>query len=72
MVKHIKFEKRKELKKELSEELMFVSWHSNRWRDWCISEEKKKEIDPMFIEKCVWVLKHLYEFLGVIFLNKMS
>ena len=50
-VKHIKFEKRKELKKELSEELMLVAWHSNRWWDWCISEEKKKEIDPMFIEE---------------------
>ena len=50
-VKHIKFEKRKELKKELSEELMLVAWHSNRWWDWCMSEEKKKEIDPMFIEE---------------------
>ena len=50
-VKHIKFEKRKELKKELSEELMLVAWHSSRWWDWCMSEEKKKEIDPMFIEE---------------------
>ena len=49
-VKHIKFEKRKELKKELSEELMPAVWHSNRWWNWCMSEDEKKEIDPMFIE----------------------
>ena len=28
---HIKFEKRKELKKELSEKLISVVWHPNRW-----------------------------------------
>ena len=58
-VKHIKFEKRKELKKELSEELMPVAWHPNRWWDWCVSEDEKKEMDPMFIEelkKCVSVV----------------
>ena len=27
------------------------AWHPNRWCDWCISEDKKKEIDPMFIEE---------------------
>ena len=30
-VKHTKFKKRKELKKDLSEELMPVGWHPNRW-----------------------------------------
>ena len=30
LASHIKFEKRKELKKELSEELMPVAWQSNR------------------------------------------
>ena len=30
---HIKFEKRKELKKELNKELMPVAWHPNRWWD---------------------------------------
>ena len=48
---HIKFEKSKELKKELSEKLLLVAWHPNRWWDWCMSEDKKKEIDPMFIEE---------------------
>ena len=48
---HIKFEKRKTLEKELNEELMSVAWHSSRWWDWCVSEDEKKEIDPIFIEE---------------------
>ena len=28
---HIKFEKRKELKKTISQELMAIVWHPNRW-----------------------------------------
>ena len=48
---HIKFRKCKELKKELSEELMSVTWHLDRWCDWCMPENEKKEIDPMFIEE---------------------
>ena len=48
---HIKFEKRKALKKELNEGLMPVAWHQIRWWDWCMSENEKKEIDPMFIEE---------------------
>ena len=43
----IKFRKRKELKIELSDELMPVAWHPDRWWDRCKSEE----IDPMFIEE---------------------
>ena len=51
--------KRKKLKKELSEELRPVAWHPSKWWDWCMSEDEKKEIDPMFIEdlvKCVSVV----------------
>ena len=29
---------------------MTVAWHSKRWWDWWVSEDEKKEIDPMFIE----------------------
>ena len=47
---HIIFRKWKEVKKELSEELMPVAWHPNRCCDWCMSGEEKK-IDPMFIEE---------------------
>ena len=39
---HIKFEKRKALKKELNEELMLVALHPNRCWDWCVSEVEKK------------------------------
>ena len=48
---HIKFEKRKALRKELNEELMSVAWDPNRWWDWCVSEDGEKEIDPMFPEE---------------------
>ena len=30
---------------------MPVAWHPDRWWDWCMSENEKKEIDPMFIEE---------------------
>ena len=30
---------------------MPVAWHPSRWWDWCVSEDEKKEIDPMFIEE---------------------
>ena len=30
---------------------MLVAWHPESWWDWCMSESKKKEIDPMFIEE---------------------
>ena len=29
---------------------MPVSWHPNRWWDWCVSEDEKKEIEPIFAE----------------------
>ena len=48
---HIKFEKRKALKKELNEELMLVAWHPRRWWNFCMSEdeeEKKKENTTKF------------------------
>ena len=34
---------------------MSVAWNSARWWDWCMSEDEKKEIDPLFtdkVEKC--------------------
>ena len=48
---HIKFEKYKELKKKISEELMPVAWRPIRWWDFCVSEDDKKEIDPIFVEE---------------------
>ena len=29
---------------------MPIAWHPNRSWNWCVSEDEKKEIDPMFIE----------------------
>ena len=29
---------------------MPVAWHPDRWWDWCISEDEKKDIDPIFME----------------------
>ena len=48
---HTKFEKGKALKKDISEELMPAALHSNRWWDWCMVEDEKKEIDPIFIKE---------------------
>ena len=36
-----RFKQGKALKKEISRELMLVVWHSARWWDWCVPEEKK-------------------------------
>ena len=47
----VKFEKHRELQKVINEELMPVAWHSERWWDFCVSEEEKKEVDPIFIEE---------------------
>ena len=49
-----KFEKHKELekkKKKLNEELMSAVWHPTRWWDWCVSEDEKMKIDPIFIKE---------------------
>ena len=37
--------------KHMNEELMLIVWHSNRWWDFCMSEDEKKRIDPMFIQE---------------------
>ena len=43
LVWHIKFRKRKELKKELSEELMPVAWHPDKLWDWYMLVVRKKK-----------------------------
>ena len=50
MAGHIKFEKRKELKKMISEELLSIAWHPNRWWDFYVSEHAKRETEPTFAE----------------------
>ena len=57
MPKHTNFEKHKARKKELNEELTPVASHQNRWWDWCVSEDEKNELDPMFIELLLSLLR---------------
>ena len=45
----LNLKKRKAFKKELNKELMPVGWHPNRWWDWRMSRNEKRETDPMFI-----------------------
>ena len=47
---NIKFEKCNELKKMISEELMLIEWHPKRWLNFCISEDEKKDCEPIFTE----------------------
>ena len=71
----------KHLKQKISEELMPIAWNPKRWWNFCISEDEKKEIEPIFIEGSLnrtsvlynmEVLKHfLYKFSCLIFLIKM-
>ena len=37
--------------KKLSEELMPIALHPKRWWNFCVSEDEKEEIDPIFIEE---------------------
>ena len=50
LVWHIIFEKRKALKKELNKEIMETRWHPKRCWNYCMSEDQKKEIEPIFTE----------------------
>ena len=36
--------------KKVSEELMPIAWHRERWWNICMSEDKKKEMKPIFTE----------------------
>ena len=46
----VNLKKRKALKKKISEELMKTAWHPKRWWNCCVSENEKKEIEPVFTE----------------------
>ena len=50
LVWHIKFEKCKTLKKKISEKLTPIAWHPRRWWNFRLSEDKKKEIEPILTE----------------------
>ena len=31
---------------------MPIAWHLKRWWNFCVSEDEKKEIEPIFTEGC--------------------
>ena len=47
---HIKSKKREALKKGISEEIMWIAWDRERWWNFCVSEDEKKDIEPIFTE----------------------
>ena len=34
----------------ISEEIIAITWHPKRWWNFCVSEDEKKEIEPIFTE----------------------
>ena len=40
--------KRKTQKAKIKEELMSVAWHPDRWWNWCVTEDEKKELEIYF------------------------
>ena len=47
---HSKFKKSKALKKKISEELMPIVWYPKRCWNFCMREDEKKAIEPIFTE----------------------
>ena len=45
---HSKFKKRKSLKEKISKKIMPIAWYCRRWWNFCMSEDEKKEIEPIF------------------------
>ena len=46
--------KRKKLKKDTYDELAPIAWHPDRWWDWCVDIEEKKELEKLC--KMLWSL----------------
>ena len=42
------YEQRKAQKAKIKEELMPVAWHPDRWWNWCVTEDEKKELEIYF------------------------
>ena len=49
-VRVLTFKNANHLKKKISKELMSAEWHPKRWRNICIRENEKKEVEPIFNE----------------------
>ena len=46
-----KYKHCKTCKKEISKKLMLVAWNPKRWDNWCMPEDKKKEIKPFLADE---------------------
>ena len=55
---HIKFEKRKELIKKISVELMPVAWHPNRWWDFWWEKRNRSNVYWRFVKMCVGSIRY--------------
>ena len=41
---------------------IYIAWHTKRWRNFCLSEDKKKEVEPIFTErlrKCASIVHNI-------------
>ena len=41
----------------IDEELMPVAWHPTRWWNWCLPEDEKKRVEPIFTDRVGKFLK---------------
>lgn len=41
---------KKRIQKNINEKLIAIAQHPNRWWDWCLPEDEKKEIDLILTE----------------------
>ena len=46
-----RLKRRKAFNKYISKGLMPVAWNPTRWWDWCLPEDEKKRIEPIFADK---------------------
>ena len=53
----------KHVKKELNEKLIPVAWHPKGCQDWCMPENRKKEIETMLLKKSVRLFWSIRKFL---------
>ena len=44
---HEDYKKRKAQKASIKEELLPIAWHPLKWRDWCMSEHKKRDTEKL-------------------------
>ena len=44
----LNYQKRKEEKKHIKEELLPITWHPDRWWDWCLDENEKNVVKELW------------------------